>query len=173
MKKENIIGFSAVVITVLVLLFFRNYSISRVYTTEEKELTKAQAAKEVPMLEITEEDYLLRDAVLKLDMVQECFSPQWEEYVLLDTEEFTSLVGEYFPESFVLKEVFVTGETVGLDFWSDKVRILYEMYGKEHFYKTLAVLDQDGRGEPIYTNHNNEKFTKLKEHLERIEIELN
>ena len=125
------------------------------------------------MLEITEEDYLLRDAVLELDMVQECFSPQWEEYVRLDIEECTALAGKYFPESFVLKEVFVTGETVGLDFWSDKVRIIYEMNGKENFYKTLAALDQDGRGEPIYTNHNNEKFTKLKKYLEKIEIKLN
>lgn len=172
MKKENIIGFSAVVITVLVLLFFRNYSVSRIYTMDEKELTKAQVTKKVPMLEITEEDYLLRDALLEMDMVQDAFSSE-EPSVLLDTEEFTSLVGEIFPESFALKEAFVMGETVGLDFWSDKVRIIYEMYGKEHFYKTLAVLDNDGRGEPIYTNHNNEKFTKIKEHLEKIEIELN
>lgn len=172
MKKENIIGFSAVVITVLVLLFFRNYSVSRIYTMDEKELTKAQVTKKVPMLEITEEDYLSRDALLEMDMVQDAFSSE-EPSVLLDTEEFTSLVGEFFPESFALKEAFVMGETVGLDFWSDKVRIIYEMYGKEHFYKTLAVLDNDGRGEPIYTNHNNEKFTKIKEHLEKIEIELN
>ncbi|MGN0135866.1 hypothetical protein [Anaerotignum sp.] len=173
MKKENIIGFSVVAITILVLLFFRNYSISRTYTTEEKELTKAQAAKEIPMLEITEEDYLLRDAVLELDMVQESFLPQWEEYVLLDIEECTALAGKYFPENFELKEAFMMGEIVGLDFRSDTVRIIYEINGKENFYKTLAALDQDGRGEPIYTNHNNEKFTKLKERLEKIEIKLN
>lgn len=171
--KENIIGFSAIAITVLVLLFFRNTSISRSYTMDEKELTIAPVEKAVPLLEITEEDYLLWDTLQELDMVQECFSTDWEESVLLDTEELTVLAGEHFPEPFHLEEAFVMGETVGLDFRSDEVRILYEMYGKEHFYKTLAVLDQEGRGDPIYRNHNNEKFTKMKKRLDKFEIALN
>lgn len=170
MKKENIIGFSAVALVVLGLFLFRNGSVSKTYRTDEVELTREQAVKEMPLLEISEEDQLLRDAVLELDMVQEAMASA-EDIVLLDPEKMMMHLGEYFPEGFLLNEGFTMGETVGLDFSSEKLRLIYE-FGQEHFYKTMGVLDGDGRGEPVYTNKDNETFTKLKTRLDQIEFSL-
>lgn len=172
MKRENIIGFSAVAITILVLLFFRNYSISRTYTIDEKELTREQALKEMPLLEISEDEYLLRDIILELDMVHKALN-SGEEYVLLDTDGIVSDIADNMPSGFELREAFVIDETVGLDFWSEKERIIYEFNGKEQYHKTLAILDKEGQSDLIYTNGNNEEFIKMKKRLDKIEFELN
>ena len=160
MKKTKIILGVLFIIIALGIWFSQNYTISRNYTSAPKEITKEQALKELPELEINKSDKDMKEVVFSMSEVQAAIGK--DDTVTIDTLIASKELKDYIPKGHTLKTMEVMNNTVYLWMPADDAEYRYGMSADDlFFHKVVGFYDnQDGTVGTLYSNNGNESFVK-------------
>lgn len=126
-------------------------------------MSREQVNEEMPQLLITENDRQMMDAILNDSEVNNFLVSS--ESVEFPLEQAYQLSAGRLPEDARISELSISGQSVCLDYFHDGLRIILEVHIDQSIHKTVSdEPDEDNRqvSPPVYTNFNNEVFTRYR-----------